>query len=139
MTRVYHQQLSFGSLLGKEVVADFQGGQITSEGGGLLLREVDRRYAVTEEAALCLCGPRDPDRVTHDLTTLVRQRLFSIALGYEDTYDAAALRRDPALKTMSERLPEGSDDLASQPTLSRFENMATERDLRRPRAPSSTC
>jgi len=131
MTRVYHQQLSFGSLFGKEITADFEGGRITSEGGGLLLREVDRRYAVSEELARCLDDPRDPGRLTHDLTTLVRQRIFSIALGYEDANDAAALRRDPALKTMSERLPEGSGDLASQPTLSRFENMVTQRDLRR--------
>lgn len=131
MTTVYHHQLSFGSLFGKEITADFEGGQITSEGGGLLLREVDRRYALTEALARCLDDPRDPDRLTHDLATLVRQRLFSIALGYEDTNDAAALRRDPALKTMSGRLPEGSDDLASQPTLSRFENMVGERDLKR--------
>lgn len=131
MTRVYHHQLSFGSLLGKEVVADFQGGQITSEGGGLLLREVDRRYALTQALARCLDDPRDPDRLTHELITLVRQRLFSIALGYEDTNDAATLRRDPALKAMSGRLPESNDDLASQPTLSRFENMVGERDLKR--------
>ena len=131
MTRVYHHQLSFGSLFGKEVVADFEGGQITSDGGGLLLREVDRRYGLTEALARCLDDPRDPDRLTHDLTTLVRQRLFSIALGYEDTNDAATLRRDPALKAMSGRLPESNDDLASQPTLSRFENMVGERDLKR--------
>lgn len=114
MTRVYHQQLSFGSLFGKEIVADFEGGQITSDGGGLLLREVDRRYGLTEALARCLDDPRDPDRLTHELTTLVRQRLFSIALGYEDTNDAATLRRDPALKAMSGRLPESNDDLASQ-------------------------
>lgn len=131
MTTVYHEQISLGSLFGKEVTADFEGGQMTSDAGGLVLREVDRRYDLTAEAARCLRDPRDPDRITHELTALFRQRIFSIALGYEDNNDAATLRRDPALKTMSDRLPESAGDLASQPTLSRFENMVGERDLRR--------
>jgi hypothetical protein len=61
----------------------------------------------------------------------VKQRIFSIAMGYEDTNDSTTLRRDPALKTMSGRLPETSRDLASQPTLCRFENRVTRKDLRR--------
>ena len=67
----------------------------------------------------------------HDLLTLVRQRLFAIVQGYEDTHDAAALARDPAFKIMAGKAPESAADLASQPTLSRFENRVTAKDLRR--------
>jgi hypothetical protein len=131
METVCHKQLSFGSLFSKEIVADFTGGLITSDAGGLVLREIDQRYRLTEKAASCLRDSRDPHRVTHDLQTLLRQRLFSIALGYEDNNDAATLSQDPAVKMMAGRLPESSRDLASQPTLSRFENMVTTKDLRR--------
>ena len=131
MDTVCHKQLSFGSLFGKEVIVDFEGGRISSDGGGLLLREIDDRYGLTEKATRCLCDPRDPRRITHDEITLLRQRIFSIALGYEDANDADSLRRDPVLKTISGRLPESSDDLASQPTLCRFENATDSKDLRR--------
>jgi hypothetical protein len=131
MDTVCHKQLSFGSLIGKEVIVDFEGGRISSDGGGLLLREIDDRYGLTEKAARCLCDPRDARRITHDEITLLRQRIFSIALGYEDTNDADSLRGDPVLKSISGRLPESSEDLASQPTLCRFENVADSKDLRR--------
>jgi len=112
-------------------VADFAGGRITSDAGGLLLREVDQRYRIAEPAAACLHDPWDSGKVRHDLLTLVRQRLFAIALGYEDNNDAATLAKDPAHKIMAGRAPETADDLASQPTLSRFENRVTTKDLRR--------
>jgi Transposase DDE domain group 1 len=131
METVCHNQLIFESLFSKEVVADFAGGRITSDAGGLLLRELDQRYRIAENAALCLHDPRESHKVKHDLLTLVRQRLFAIAQGYEDANDAAILARDPAMKIMAGRAPESSADLASQPTLSRFENRATVKDLRR--------
>ena len=131
METVCHNQLSFGILFSKEVVADFTGGSLTSDAGGLLLRELDQRYLIAEQSAACLHDPRDSDRVKHDLLTLVRQRLFAIALGYEDNNDAAWLSKDPALKIMAGKAPESGDHLASQPTLSRFENRATATDLRR--------
>jgi hypothetical protein len=131
MDTVCHKQLSVGSLFGKKVIADFSGGRITSDAGGLLLRELDHRYRLSEKAARCLHDTRDSHKVKHDLLTLVRQRLFAIAQGYEDNNDAAALARDPALKIMAGRAPESADDLASQPTLSRFENMVGAKDLRR--------
>jgi hypothetical protein len=130
MDTVCHEQLSFGSLFSKEVVADFTGGSLTSDAGGLVLREIDQRYRLTEKATSCLRDDRDPRRVTHDLKTILRQRLFSIALGYEDNNDAATLAQDPALKLMTGKLPEAGD-LASQPTLSRFENRVSAKDLRR--------
>lgn len=131
MDTVCHKQLSFGSLFGKEVIVDFEGGRISSDGGGVLLREIDDRYGLTEKAARCLCDPRDLRRITHDEITLLRQRIFSIALGYEDANDADSLRGDPVLKSISGRLPESSEDLASQPTLCRFENATDSKDLRR--------
>jgi hypothetical protein len=130
MDTVCHEQLSFGSLFSKEVVADFTGGSLTSDAGGLVLREIDQRYRLTEKATSCLRDDRDPRRVTHDLKTILRQRLFSIALGYEDNNDAATLAQDPALKLMAGKLPEAGD-LASQPTLCRFENKVSAKDLRR--------
>jgi hypothetical protein len=128
---VCHNQLRFESLFSKEVVADFAGGRITSDAGGLLLRELDQRYRIAENAARCLHDPREGCKVKHDLLTLVRQRLFAIAQGYEDNNDAATLAKDPALKIMAGKAPESDGDLASQPTLSRFENRVTAKDLRR--------
>ena len=104
------------------MIADFAGGRITSDAGGLLLRELDQRYRIAEKAASCLRDPRDSGKVKHDLLTLVRQRLFGIALGYEDNNDAIWLSKDPALKIMAGKAPESAGNLASQPTLSRLEN-----------------
>ena len=131
METVCHNQLRFESLFSKEVIADFAGGRITSDAGGLVLRELDQRYRLAENAARCLHDPRDGHKVKHDLLTLVRQRLFAIAQGYEDNNDAATLAKDPAFKIMAGKAPESDGDLASQPTLSRFENRVTAKDLRR--------
>jgi len=131
MKTLCHKQLSFQSLFGKEIIACFDGGRLTSDGGGLLLREIDERYGVTAAAASSIHDRRDRKRTIHDIVALLRQRIFSIALGYEDANDAHTLKSDPALKIMSGRLPETGADLASQPTISRFENRVTRRDLRR--------
>jgi hypothetical protein len=131
METVCHNQLRFESLFSKEVIADFAGGRITSDAGGLVLRELDQRYRLAENVARCLHDPREGHKVKHDLLTLVRQRLFAIAQGYEDNNDAATLAKDPAFKIMAGKAPESDGDLASQPTLSRFENRVTAKDLRR--------
>jgi hypothetical protein len=102
MNTVCHKQLHFGSLFGKEVVADFEGGRITSDAGALLLRELDGCYGLTDAVAKTLQDSRDPSKIIHELRTLVRQRIFSIAMGYEDTNDSTTLRSDPALKVSSE-------------------------------------
>jgi len=131
METLCHKQLRFESLFSKEVIADFEGGQITSDAGGLLLRELDQRYRLAENAVHCLHDPREGHKVKHDLLTLVRQRLFAIAQGYEDNNDAATLAKDPVFKIMAGKAPESAGDLASQPTLSRFENRVNAKDLRR--------
>lgn len=131
MTALCHKQLDFGSLFGKEVWADFEGGRITSDAGALLLSEIDKRYGIADKAAQCIDERREETRIIHELRTLVKQRIFSIALGYEDNNDASTLRMDPALKSASERLPETGTDLASQPTLCRLENSVGKKDLRK--------
>jgi hypothetical protein len=72
MGAVCHNQLRFESLFSKEVIADFAGGRITSDGGGLVLRELDQRYRMAENAARCLHDPREGHKVKHGLLTLVR-------------------------------------------------------------------
>ena len=113
--------IPFGSSLPAPVDARFDLGQLTSDGGLLWLREADD--------ALGLCAAlagEIPDwrraHVRHSVETLVRQRVFQIACGYEDQDDADTLRTDPLLKLVCGRLPTNAPDLASQPTLSRLEN-----------------
>ncbi len=91
---------------------------------------MDQRYRLAGLAAQCLHDPCDSHKLKHHLLTLVRQRLFAMALGYENTNDAAWLVKDPALKIMAGKAPERAADLASQPTLSRFENRVISKDLR---------
>ena len=131
MDTVCHKQLSFGSLFGKQITADFDGSHITSDAGGLLLRELDQRYGLTDGIADSLYDRRHLSWVIHDLKSLIKQRIFSIALGYDDNNDAQTLRSNPALKTISGRLPQRSEDLASPPTLCRFENSVSRKNLRK--------
>ena len=123
--------LSFAKLRRKKVEADFDGGTVTSDAGALLLREVDRHTGIVDRVVGALREWRDPRYVVHALSDLVRQRIFQIALGYEDADDADTLRADPALKAACERLPITGVDLASQPTLSRLENQVSRTQLMR--------
>jgi len=123
--------LSFANLKGKTVQAHFDGGTVTSDAGALLLREIDRRTGIVDRVVGALGEWRDPRYVVHELVDLVRQRIFQIALGYEDADDADTLRTDPALKAACERLPISGVDLASQPTLSRLENRVSRTQLMR--------
>jgi hypothetical protein len=126
-----HTQFEFSSLKKTRVVADFSGGQITSDAGGLLLREIDRAYRIIDGLAAGLVDRRCQDKVRHPLTDLLKQRVFQIALGYEDQNDADHLKADPLLKTLVDRHPETDPDLASQPTISRFENGVGKKALKK--------
>ena len=119
------RELSYATLRGKKLQADFDGGALTSDAGALLLREVDRRTGLIDRLVEALHDGRDPRYVVHPLGDLLRQRVFQIALGYEDADDADTLRRDPALKAACERLPVSGPELASQPTFSRLENQVS--------------
>lgn len=105
----------------KPLRIDFTGGRVTSDGGLAVLAEVDAALGLTQAVAQVIPDWRTR-RGRHDLTTLVRQRIYQIVCGYEDQDDADTLRRDPLLEWVCGRLPESSPDLASQPTFSRLEN-----------------
>ena len=115
---------------GKSVVARFDGGQLSSEGGLLALREIERRLGIADRLAACLKDPRMPEKVVHRLAEIIRFRMLMIAAGYEDGNDADTLRRDPMFKLALDRLPSG-DDLCSQSTISRLENLPDRRALLR--------
>lgn len=105
----------------RRVRAVFDAGPISSDGGAVLLREADRRLGLLDGIASSLGDGRDRRFVTHEQVVLLRQRVFGIALGYEDCNDATTLRTDPVLKACCDVDPEDGH-LASQPTLSRWEN-----------------
>lgn len=113
------------------VVVEFDAPEISSDGGALLLRQVDARLSLTAGVAACLSETREPRRIRHSRQEQVRQRIFQIALGYEDCNDADPLRQDPMLKTVCDRTPRDPQGLSSQPTLSRFENAQKGQALRR--------
>jgi len=131
MTDCNRQAVLFSSLGRQEVQADFAGGTLTSDGGGLLLREVDRRLGLVEALADCLTDPRDPAKVIHEQRTMLAQRIFGIALGYEDLNDHNELRRDPLFSVLADKPPKPDEPLASSPTLCRLENRVERKALAR--------
>lgn len=130
MTECNRQALLFSSLGRKKVAADFTGGTLTSDAGGLLLREVDRKLGLIDCVTECLTDPRDPAKIQHDLRTMLVQRIFGIALGYEDLNDHDTLRHDPLFAVMADKR-EVDEPLASSPTLCRFENRVDRKTLAR--------
>src|SRR5512132_635553 len=92
---------------GKAIVARFDGGRLSSDGGLLVLREIERRLKVAERLAACIDDPRDPDNIVHTVADIIRFRLLMIAAGYEDGNDATGLRTDPVFKLALERLGPG--------------------------------
>jgi hypothetical protein len=114
----------------KAVVAGFDGGQLSSEGGLLAVREIERRLGIADRFAACLKDPRMPEKVVHRLAEIIRFRMLMIVAGYEDGNDADTLRRDPMFKLALDRLPSGND-LCSQSTISRLENLPDRRALLR--------
>jgi len=137
MTACSAEQLAFPALLGRPVVVEFAAPEASSDSRWLLLREVDRRLGMTRRLATCLQDEREPGKVRRGLQTLVLRRVLPIAAGYEDCNDADRLRSDPVLKGCCGRWPE-EWDLASQPTLSRFENGGDGKAPRALRATSAT-
>ena len=120
---------SFPAVQRKKITAAFDGGRITSDGGVMLLAQAERRLGIAERLAQVIPDRRDQDRVTHLLPDILRARIFAIACGYEDADDLDRLRCDPAFKLACGRLPDSGTDLCSQPTISRWENAPTLRDL----------
>nr|WP_289137294.1 IS1380 family transposase [uncultured Halomonas sp.] len=120
MTKCTTPTATFPRCKGRQVIARFDGGDVTSDGGILLLRQLDREMGLTRAVARRLSDERDAQRCLHRTETLVRQRVFGLALGYEDLNDHQALRHDIALQTAVDT----DGVLASQSTLCRFEQQA---------------
>ena len=117
--------IRFARLNGRDVVADFGGGAMTSDAGALLLGATDRAIGLVDRFAACFSDGRAATRVVHDVTTLVGQRVFGIALGYEDLIDHDTLRHDPVLGVVLGRLEAGRAGcapLAGKSTLNRLEH-----------------
>src|SRR3989454_815365 len=116
---------------GKAVELDFDGGRLSSDAGIVLLKDIDDQLGLTRDLATVLNDPRDLRRIAFTLEDLLKQRVYQIVAGYEDANDANTLRDDPIFKLMLDRLPETGDSLASQPTISRFENCVSRPELYR--------
>jgi hypothetical protein len=114
--------LLFPELFDRPLVAKFDQRQGSSDGGAILLKAADQRLGLTTALAGCLEDDRQPGKVQHELREMLTQRVMAIACGYADANDAARLASDPIHKLLVGRDPIDGEDLASQPTLSRFEN-----------------
>jgi Transposase DDE domain group 1 len=115
----------------KAVEIDFAGGRLSSDAGVVLLKDIHDQLGLTRNLAAVLSDPRDPRRITFTLEDLITPRVLHIAAGYEDANDANTLRDDPIFTLMLDRLPETGAPLASQPTISRFENRISRTELYR--------
>jgi len=113
----------------KKVVACFDGGRLTSDGGVMLLAAAERRLGIADKLAALVADPRDPNLVTHSVADILRARMLAIACGYEDGNDLDHLRSDPGFKLACGRLPDSGKDLCSQPTISRWENAPTRHEV----------
>ena len=140
-TTVCHQQtFAFQALGGRRVEADFSGGHLSSDGGSLLLREMDRRGRLCERLAGCFTDFRDAQFVEHELPVMLRQRILGLALGYEDINDHDRLRHDPLLAAVCGRADVLGEErhmeadrgrpLAGKSTLNRLELGAQEINAR---------
>ncbi|MHC4181287.1 MAG: IS1380 family transposase [Planctomycetota bacterium] len=129
MTECNGLPLTFSRLGRRKIQADFNGGQLTSDAGALLLREVDKRIGLIDAITSRIPDPRDTTKITHDLRTILAQRIFAIAMGHEDGNDHHNLRNDPLLQLLTERGVDPEQPLASPSTLCRVENAVARQTL----------
>src|SRR4030095_9911447 len=115
----------------QDVDLDFDGGLLSSDAGLMLLKDPDEQLGFTRALAAVLKDARDPRRFHFPLHDLLKQPVLQMAAGYEDANDANPLRHDPIFKLLLDRLPDTGPPLASQPTLSRFENHVSRTELSR--------
>ena len=120
MTECNQSNFGFQACGSREIVARFDGGTISSDGGALLLRETDRRLHLLPRVAECFLDGRDPERVEHTVAEMVSQRVYGLALGYEDVNDHEQLRTDPLMSVLAGR-EEVERPLAGKSTLNRLE------------------
>ena len=129
MTHCNSERLHFSTLGSKVVVADFQGGRLTTDAGALLLREVADSTGLFDALNDAIPDPRNPAFIVHDQRAMLAQRIIAIALGYEDLNDHQTLRIDPVLQVTAGKFPEPESPLASPPTLCRLENRVDRKAL----------
>lgn len=125
MPKCTADEMGFGRLGRRVIEANFKGGALSSDGGLMLLRQVDRKIGLSKAVAAALHDPRNPDLIVHELRDLVAQRLYGLCCGYEDLNDHAALRQDPLMQTAVGT----GEALGSSPTLCRMERRATRADV----------
>jgi len=121
MTECIQETFTFASVGAREIVARFDGGHVVSDGGALLLGEVERQAGILDRFAACFTDQRDPLRIEHTVEPLIRQRLYALALGYEDLSDHDQLRRDPLLAMLAGKTEPTQELLAGKSTLNRLE------------------
>ena len=122
------QSVLFKGIAPKPLTVRFEDERTSSDGGAILLKAADRQMGMIAAMAESFTDQRAGSRVKHDIEELLSQRIFGLACGYEDGNDAARIASDPVMKTLAGRDPFG-EDLASQPSISRFERSATRKDL----------
>jgi len=125
MPKCTADSMGFGRLGRRVIEANFRGGAISSDGGVMLLRQMDRRMGLSAAVAAALRDPRAPERIRHELRDLVAQRLYGLCCGYEDLNDHDRLRHDPLMQTAVGK----AEELASSPTFSRLETRATRAEV----------
>lgn len=123
------QAVLFRDLLDRPVTATFDLPNASSDGGAVLLKAAEQRIGLIGDLSRCLVERRQAGKVVHGLEELVMQRVFGLACGYPDANDAARLKDDPVHRLLVGLDPRTEQTLASQPTLSRFENAVTSREL----------
>ncbi len=123
MTNCTQESFHFPSCCARKVAAEFTGGDVTSDGGALLLRAIDQRLKLTEQLLKVIPDKRNPVYIVHSMESLLKQRIYGIALGYEDLNDHTTLRHDIGLQTAVNR----DEVLASSSTLCRLENTSARR------------
>ena len=121
MTDCNQDRFEFAPHFTREVVGEFNGGSITSDGGSVLLREANRRVHLLSRFSQCFLDGRDPSRVEHTVEEMVSQRIYGLALGYEDLNDHEQLRNDPLMRVLAGKREPGEDALAGKSTLNRME------------------
>lgn len=115
----------------KKLSVGFDGGQLSSDAGVLLLRGVESKLGLADRLAACIRDKRDPDLIEHTIEEMLKLRMFAIAAGYEDADDCDSLRHDPIFKMAVGRLPRTGEPLCSQPTMSRLENAPSKIEIAR--------
>jgi hypothetical protein len=121
--------LNLSSVHKKSIELSYSGEKISSDGGLLLLKEVENQINIVRNFSACINDQRDQRYIEHTIESIVSQRVFQIASGYEDANDCNMLRSDAVIKLCSNQLPETGLDLSSQPTMSRFENSVRRSEL----------